>query len=43
MDGEEVSVIATFEDDKSQSEFARYIPYFSESPALTNKHWKCVL
>ena len=43
MDSKEVSVIATFEDDKSRSEFARYIPYFSESPALTNKYWKCVL
>jgi F-box interacting protein len=38
MDRKEASVIATLEDDKTQSDFARYIPYFSESPALTNKY-----
>ncbi|KAJ1288079.1 hypothetical protein BS78_02G061800 [Paspalum vaginatum] len=32
----EVSIIATFEPNLLQ-EFARYVPYFSESPALTNK------
>jgi hypothetical protein len=38
MDRKEVSVIATFEDDKDLCDFARYVPYFSESPDLTNKY-----
>jgi len=38
MDRKEASVIATIEDHKFRPKFARYIPYFSESPALTNKY-----
>jgi hypothetical protein len=38
MDRKEVIVIATFEYYRSRSDFARYVPYFSESPALTNKY-----
>jgi hypothetical protein len=43
MDRKEVSVIATFQAYKLRGDFARYVPYFSESPALTNKHRKCVI
>ena len=38
MDHKEVSVIATFKDHKDPCDFARYVPYFLESPDLTNKH-----
>ena len=38
MDRKEVSVIATFKDYKCWGDFACYVPYFSESPPLTNKH-----
>ncbi|CAD6337479.1 unnamed protein product [Miscanthus lutarioriparius] len=38
MDCKEASVIATFKNDKDQCDFARYVPYFLESPDLTNKH-----
>ncbi|CAD6220920.1 unnamed protein product [Miscanthus lutarioriparius] len=38
MDHKEVSVIATFEDHKDPCDFACYVPYFSESPDLTNKY-----
>jgi len=38
MDRKEVGVIATFKDYKCRGDFACYVPYFSESPALTNKH-----
>jgi len=38
LDRKEVSVIATFEDHKDPCDFARYVPYFSESSDLTNKY-----
>ncbi|CAD6337472.1 unnamed protein product [Miscanthus lutarioriparius] len=38
MDRKEVSVIATFKDRKDPCDFARYVPYFSESSDLTNKY-----
>ena len=38
MDRKEASVVATFKEDKDQCDFARYVPYFLESPDLTNKH-----
>jgi hypothetical protein len=38
MSNKEVSVIATFDDQKWLSNTARYVPCFRESPVLTNKH-----
>ena len=38
MDSKEVSVITTFEHGNWDARIAPYIPYFSESLALTNKH-----
>ncbi|CAN6165399.1 unnamed protein product [Urochloa humidicola] len=37
MDRKEVSVIATFEHENWNAKIASYIPYFLDSPALTNK------
>uniref|UniRef100_K4A2Y2 F-box associated domain-containing protein n=1 Tax=Setaria italica TaxID=4555 RepID=K4A2Y2_SETIT len=38
MSNKEVSVIATFDDQKLLSGTARYVPCFWKSPVLTNKH-----
>jgi hypothetical protein len=38
MDRKEVSVVACLENENWYTNIAPYIPYFSESPALTDKH-----
>ena len=38
MDHKLMSVIETLEMDTSAMHVVPYVPYFSESPALTNKH-----
>lgn len=40
MGRKETNVIATLENEKELLGTGRYIPYFSESPVLTNKQWK---